>query len=87
MFRNASAKMTQKISQNKTYVAVNVPSTTNASTSNKLFSVFKRKSSAATKPESEKKSEYARLFSLAKPEKWNIVGKLESVGFCSYVSV
>lgn len=77
LFRNASGKMTQKISQNKTYVAVNVPTTSNSNTSSKLFGVFKRNSSIAKKAEGEKKSEYARLFALAKPEKWNLLGNIK----------
>lgn len=76
LFRNASGKMTQKISQNKTYVAVNVPGEANANNSRKLFGIFKRNASGVKKEvQGEKKSEYARLFSLAKPEKWNLLGK------------
>lgn len=68
--------MTQKISQNKTYVAVNVPAETQTNNnSSKLLGIFKRNASTgAKKDKGEKTSEYARLFSLAKPEKWNLLG-------------
>lgn len=73
LFRNASGKMTQKINQNKTYIAVNVPSEINTNGRSRFFGLFKRNSSSSVKKE---QSEYARLFSLAKPEKWNLLGKL-----------
>lgn len=79
LFRNACGKMTQKISQNKTYVAVNVPAETQTNNaSGRFFRLFRRNTSTARKIDGgggEKKSEYLRLFSLAKPEKWNLLGK------------
>lgn len=86
LFRNARGRMTQKISQNKTYVAVNVPNTVNSNTSSKLFGVFRRNSSTA-KADEKKQSEYARLFSLAKPEKWNILGKPKYLFVISEISL
>lgn len=76
LFRNERGsrdRMTQRVSQNKTYVAVNVPLPKEEGAKSKFWGVFRRNSSSGRK-EPGAKSDYARLFSLAKPEKWNLLG-------------
>lgn len=77
--------MSQKISQNKTYIAVNIPENANNATRRTFWSHFKRDASTKTKkevktdvPEAPRlnKADLARLFSLAKPEKWRLIGIL-----------
>lgn len=68
--------MSQKINQNKTYVAITVPQNSTNTSARRLPSFLRRgvKTNNATIP--MKKSEVGRLFSLAKKEKWSIFGKL-----------
>ncbi|XP_057654143.1 ATP-binding cassette sub-family B member 10, mitochondrial [Diorhabda carinulata] len=71
--------MSQKISQNKTYISVEVPETTNNVRRGIVNRIFrKRKPPQENKGTTLKKSELKRLFSLARPEKWKLT---TAIGF------
>lgn len=83
--------MSEKVSQNKTYVAVDVNGTNPAPQRSKILGFFRRhgskegvKGESKTEVEVEvkvergpriSKSDLNRLFSLAKPEKWRLMGE------------
>lgn len=68
--------MSQKISQSKSYVAIPVPQNSASNIPGKRFSSFFRRNIKTNKAsDKSKKSEVARLLSLAKQEKWSLVGK------------
>ncbi|XP_008192744.1 ATP-binding cassette sub-family B member 10, mitochondrial isoform X2 [Tribolium castaneum] len=78
--------MAQKVSQNKTYIAVNIPENSNKAVRKSFWSVFKRDASTKKSKEAPKevapatprinKADLARLLSLAKPEKWKLFGAI-----------
>lgn len=75
--------MSKKISENKTYIAVEIPENVNNTTNrrSKFLNIFKRKEDnktpdiAPVKTSTINKSDLKRLFSLAAPEKWKLMGK------------
>lgn len=76
--------MAQKINQNKTYIAVNIPENSSKAPRKSFWSVFKRDASTKNNKEAKEvvsatprinKTDLARLLSLAKPEKWKLFGK------------
>lgn len=66
--------MSQKVNKNKTYVAISLPQTTARNTSTRRFT-FIRRNLKTDNAAPKKRSEIARLFSLARKEKWSLVGK------------
>nr|XP_023029123.1 ATP-binding cassette sub-family B member 10, mitochondrial-like [Leptinotarsa decemlineata] len=71
IFRKFSS-MAQKISQNKTYIAVEIP-IKEKNAARGILKIFRRnKSSTPKRDPVVNKSELRRLFSLAKPEKWKL---------------
>ncbi|XP_050499693.1 ATP-binding cassette sub-family B member 10, mitochondrial [Diabrotica virgifera virgifera] len=77
--RRYFSNMSQKISQNKTYISVEIPETTKGASRGFFSRIFKRNKEVKEKQEPRlKKSELKRLFSLAKPEKWKLT---TAIGF------
>ncbi|XP_063927560.1 ATP-binding cassette sub-family B member 10, mitochondrial isoform X1 [Zophobas morio] len=72
--------MAQKVSQNKTYVAVNIPENANHATKKKFWGFLKRdnstKKGGAPAAPRLNKHDLLRLLSLAKPEKWRLIGAI-----------
>lgn len=66
-------RMAKRMNENKTYVAIKIGETVNSKPTGTISKFFRRaKSTEASKADGLKKSELRRLFSLAKPEKWNL---------------
>lgn len=65
--------MSQKVNQNKTYVAVSMPQTTSRGAPGKF--PFFRRNLRTDRAAPKKRSELGRLLSLAKKEKWALFGK------------
>lgn len=64
--------MAQKMNQSKSYVAINIPKESGGRKG--IFSkIFKRNVSTTERRPKLNKTEIARLFSLAKPEKWKLL--------------
>ncbi|RZB49891.1 ATP-binding cassette sub-family B member 10, mitochondrial [Asbolus verrucosus] len=72
--------MSQKVNQNKTYIAVNIPENSNKTVRKPFWSIFKRnvttnKEAVPARPRI-RKSDLERLLALAKPEKWRLMGAI-----------
>lgn len=73
-------RMSKKVNENKTYVAIKISESANKDTPSGISKIIKRSKSTESKANTNnlKRSELRRLFSLAKPEKWNLT---YAVGF------
>lgn len=87
IFRSRKFKMSEKVSQNKTYYSVDPQVKGNNEGKDKLLETFRKNSNNTIKSEVShhvvpgrriSKSDLSRLFSLAKPEKWKLLG---AIGF------
>jgi hypothetical protein len=72
--------MSQKVDKNKTYIAVNIAENSNGAVRRTFLSRFRRNASTNDKKDAVSaaprlnKTDLARLLSLAKPEKWKLIG-------------
>lgn len=64
--------MSKKLDSSKTYVSIKIPQDDKTGRFLKLFR--KRPTTLSNSGENVRKTEWSRLFSLAKPEKWNLMG-------------
>jgi ATP-binding cassette subfamily B (MDR/TAP) protein 10 len=74
--------MSQKVDKNKTYIAVNIAENSNGAVRRTFLSRFRRNASTNDKKDAVSatprlnKTDLARLLSLAKPEKWKLIGAI-----------
>lgn len=80
LFRNF-CNMSQKVCKNdskiksRSYIAVNIHEGTLNARKGRVSEIFRRFRSTSSKDKSTLKSDVVRLLSLAKPEKWNLLGR------------
>lgn len=68
--------MASKPLQKQSYIAINVPKDINQPHRSRFAIFFRRCSHKPPKDARLKKADLIRLFSLAKPERWKLLGKL-----------
>ncbi|CAH0560620.1 unnamed protein product [Brassicogethes aeneus] len=67
--------MSQKPTRHGSYVSIHIPETANHATRRRYLSAFRKKvpKDTVNSKQTTKKTDYGRLFALAKPEKWKIM--------------
>ncbi|KAI7815559.1 ABC subfamily B member [Rhyzopertha dominica] len=68
--------MSQKVSENKTYIAIEVPHKNINGSPRRFPNIFRRNVATDKKPPNTKKSDVVRLLALAKREKWKLMGAI-----------
>lgn len=77
-FKRHFHSMSKDLRSNKSYISIKIPNNNNVS-NGKFTKFFKRDVvNANDKVQKIQKSEWSRLFSLAKPEKWNLMGMVNN---------